>query len=801
MSNLRRSIVVGAAVVMSAGLLLGCGGAQTRADTHMKRGQAFFATADYDKARIEFRNVLQVQPKNADALYMMARLSEMQGNLRQAAAQYKTAVELKPSLEAARVSLAKLYVLGSIPAEAKTLADAGLKLQPRSADLFAVRGLARQRLGDNTGARTDAQEALKINSTNESAIALLAGLESQAGDLPGAIVLVQGAVDKRPDSTDLRTLLARLYASASQPDKSAEQLRQLVKLHPTLFQPRFDLALLLTRNHQLDEAQRTLEQAVTDLPKDSGAKLALVDFLVAQRSTAEGQKVLRGYIERQPDNYDLRFGLARVQEQGNQTAEAVATYQDIIARDKKGPQGLMARDHIAAINVQTGKSADALKIANEVLEKNSHDSDALVIRANIELQNGASADAIRDLRAVLRDQPDSVPLRRSLAKAYVANGQPQLAEDALHATLDIAPNDTGIRTDYALLLLQSQRADQAVAILEETVRRSPADAEVRESLVKAYLEKKDLEAARKANDDLITLQPRSPMAAYLEGLIAQRQNRLEDSEKAFRRALEISPGAIDALAALSTLQLQKGESAAAIANVRSVIDRNPNNAGTRNLLGELYIATRDFPNAVEQLTKAKDLMPQWWVPYRGLMGAKVALGDVAGATAVCQEGLRHIPFDPVLTQQLAALYEKQGRVDDAISTYSALLAHNPQLDFAANDLSLLLVSYKSSQADLDKARDLSNRFANSSNPSLLDTYGWVHLKVGDVPSALTSLEHATQLAPDSKVIRYHLGMAQLKAGQKDRAQSNLESALSGTVPFAGADQARAVLASLKNNAG
>jgi tetratricopeptide (TPR) repeat protein len=800
MSTSRRNIVLGAAILL-AFALGGCGGAQTRVDTHMRRGQAFFDSADYDKARVEFRNVLQVQPKNADALYMLARLSEMQGNLREAAGQYKTAVDLKPGLEGARVSLAKLYVLGGVPADAKTLADAGLKIQPRSAALLAVRGLARQRLGDSAGARTDAEEALKLAPANESAVALLAGLESQAGDLPGAIALVQSAVDRPPESADLRTLLASLYVSASEPDKAAEQLRQLIKLHPALFEPRFQLALLLTHNHQLDEAQRTLEQAVMELPKDSGAKLALVDFLVAQRSAGEGQKVLRGYIERQPDNYDLRFGLARVQEQGNQTAEALATYQQIIALDKKDAHGLMARDRMAAIDVRTGKSADALKLANEVLEKNARDNDALIVRANIELQGGASADAIRDLRAVLRDQPDSAPLRRSLGRAYVANGQPQLAEDVLRATLDLAPSDSGIRIDYALLLLQSQRAEQAVAILEESVRRSPADAEARESLVKAYLAKQDLQAAHKANDDLITLQPRNAMAAYLDGIIAQRQNRLEDGEKAFRRALELSPGAIDALAGLSTLQLQRGDSVAAIANVRSVIDKEPNNAGTRNLLGELYLATRDFPAAVEQLTKAKDLMPQWWVPYRGLMGAKVALGDIVGATSVCEEGLRHIPFDPVLTQQLAALFEKQGRVDEAISLYDGLLAHNPQLDFAANDLSLLLVSYKSDSRQLDKARELTARFANSSNPALLDAYGWVHLKGGDVTSALTSLERATQLAPDSKVIRYHLGMAQLKAGQKDRAQSNLESALSGAVSFAGADQARAVLASLKSNTG
>jgi tetratricopeptide (TPR) repeat protein len=147
---------------------------------------------------------------------------------------------------------------------------------------------------------------------------------------------------------------------------------------------------------------------------------------------------------------------------------------------------------------------------------------------------------------------------------------------------------------------------------------------------------------------------------------------------------------------------------------------------------------------------------------------------------------------------VSALYEQQGRIDDAIGRYDTLYktnAHSQQL--VANNLAMLLVNYKKDPSSLDRARDLTAAFASSNDGVLLDTHGWVRFKRGELQDALAVLERAAQRAPDSKEIRYHLALAELKAGQKDRARENLEAALSGSANFTWAAEARSVLASLK----
>jgi len=120
---------------------------------------------------------------------------------------------------------------------------------------------------------------------------------------------------------------------------------------------------------------------------------------------------------------------------------------------------------------------------------------------------------------------------------------------------------------------------------------------------------------------------------------------------------------------------------------------------------------------------------------------------------------------------------------------------------AANNLAMLLVTYKKDRHSLDRARDLTAVFASSSVGGLLDTNGWVHFKRGEYSDALPILARAAERAPEAKEIRYHLGMAELHAGQSARARSDLEAALSSATKYPWSDDARNVLASLKNPTG
>ncbi|HEY2201431.1 MAG TPA: tetratricopeptide repeat protein [Solirubrobacteraceae bacterium] len=791
--------LVAVALLAITGSLAGCSGPDARRAAYVARGQQYLADGKLEKARIEFANALQIAPQNPQARYLLGRVMERLGDVRGAAGMYQGAIEVDPEQREARAGLARLYVLTGHAEMALPLIEPTLARQPDNTELLIVRGLARLRLKDPTGALADAERAVHLSPSDSDAVSALAAVYSETGQPERAVTLLSSAIERAPEASALRQFLAGMYVARGE-DKLAEtQLREVVQIRPKELAPRLQLAALYTRTQRLDEAERTLGKATADLSSSEQAKLAYADFLV-NHSTEKSEESLRALIAQDPRNLDLQLALGALEQRAGRAPEAVATYQAIITRDPEGPKSMAARDRIAAIDVVAGRKSEARSLLAEALERNPQDNDALVLRANLALGDGDPVSAIADLRVVLRDQPRSVSTLRSLARAHLANRSPALAEESLRTALAAAPQDVGVRVDLGELLARTQRADEAAALLEETVKTSPAGAAVRTALIEAYLDKGDLAAARGAAEQLKSARPGLPVGSYLAGLIAERQHRPEDAQRELEHALELQPSAIDALAALARLELGRGHGARAVALVRAASERMPANAEPYELLGEVYIAQKSNPAAIAALREAVRLAPKWWLPYRNLALTELAEKDTAAALAAYDAGVK-ATGEPALVVDLAEVYLQQGRIDDAIRQYEALHQRRPTLEVASNNLAMLLVTYHHDQASLNRARDLTAAFAASGAAELLDTYGWVRLERGDVREALTALERASEEKPDSKVILYHLGMAYLKAGQAEKARTTLEAALAGGASFMGTQEARLALAQLKGAAG
>src|ERR1700737_3979140 len=123
--------------VLVAILVSGCGGAHSRYTSHLERGKQYLAQENLDKAGIEFRNALQIEPKAADALYFNGRVAELRRNVPEAAGLYQAAIDSRPDFELARASLGKLLVLVSATKRALEVIEPGLRQHTDNADMLA----------------------------------------------------------------------------------------------------------------------------------------------------------------------------------------------------------------------------------------------------------------------------------------------------------------------------------------------------------------------------------------------------------------------------------------------------------------------------------------------------------------------------------------------------------------------------------------------------------------------------------------------------------------------------------------
>jgi tetratricopeptide (TPR) repeat protein len=785
------------AALVTATLLVACGGAGARKAAYLAKGQEYLAAHDFEKARLEFRNALQLDPNDAEASFLAGEASEHLGNLREAAQMFQTAIQVNPKHLGARAQLAKIYVYAGAPDKAMETLEPGLAIAPDDADLLTARGSARLKLGDKPGARTDAENAVRIAPSNEDAVALLAMIYNDAGKSRQAIDLVSNALQAPGASPNLRLVLVQLYLGADQHPQAVQELERVIAAEPASLAHRYRLAQVLLLDKNIDAAEAALRAAVAQVPDSAGAKLALANFVAQYRSYDVAAAELGRLSAASPADYQLRLALAQFYTDHGKSGEAEAVYRRIIKDDGTGPNGLTARTRLASALLASNQPNAAAPLLAEVLKQNPRDNDALLARANLALTQGKADAAIADLRAVQRDQPNSIPLQRTLARAYLQNDDPTFAEETLRAAVESSPDDAEPLVDLARLLVRTGRADQALPLLEKFTTRHPDNLTALDALFDVQMARKDFAAARHTAQLVQTVKSGEADGDFLLGQAELADGKPDAARAAFERALAISPAAIEPITALVRLDLTQQHADQALARVDKLIAQFPNNALVRDLKGEALADLKRTDAAIASFREAIALSPRWAVPYGSLAAAESAAGRNDDAINALQDGIKASDGAPQLTEDLAALYERIGRPDAAIAVYENLLKADADSAAAANNLAMLLVTYHSDKPSFDRARSLTERFASSRNPAFIDTWGWVLYKRGEYADALTALQKAVDKAPHAPVLLYHLAMAQLKSGARDSARTNLDHALKSGAAFTGSDEAKKTLEELK----
>lgn len=782
--------------VAIAGLMAGCGGTEQRKASYVEKGERYFAERNYEKARVEFRNALQIEPNDVNARYQLGRISEKLGNPREAAGHYQAAVDLDPNNLESRAALGRLYLLGGAPDRAMELVTPGLTQDPKNAQLLTVRGAAKAQQGDVKSAFEDAEAAAKLAPNDEYAIALLASLYRQNSRADEAIEVVTAGIDRVPESVDLRVVLADLLLAQKRTSEVETQLKKVIELQPEDLSHRYRLARFHMLAKNVPAAEQVMREAIEAKPDSVEPKVALADLLASNGEAAKAEAELKKFAADEKDSAAMQLALARFYESQRKTDEAQRVYGEVIKAQDTRPDGLTARNRLAALLLVKQDVKGATTLVDEVLAENPRDNDALTLRGNMALSRGDASAAIADLRSVLRDQPNSAPVQRALARAHLQNNEPALAEETLRSAVQSNPGDKTVRLELAQLLTQSGRPEQARPVLEQLVKDSPNDVPSMEALFRVQASLKDLTAARTTAEGIKQARPDLPLGSYLEGAVDEAEKKYDAAVASYERALEIQPSAGEPLTALVRVDATRKQVPQALARLDKVIAQQPDNAIAHNLKGELLTSRGELDGAAASFNAAIAKAPKWWMPYRGLALSHLAGKRNEAAIKTLEEGLAKTGAASLGTD-LAALYERVNRPDDAIRVYESMISRQPDSVAAANNLAMLLVSYRTDSNSLQRAAELTSKLDKVSEPSILNTRGWVKFKRGEFQESVALLQQAVEKSPESPLMRYHLGMAQLKTGDRVSAEKNLEAAVRSGRQFHGAKEAQAALDQIK----
>ena len=779
-------------MICLAVIIAGCSGGEVRKAKHVEKGQTFLAAGNFEKARIEFRNALQIAPNDSAVRFENGVVAEKLGNPREAGQFYQGAIDVAPDNVQARMALGRLYVLMGAPAQALETVKPSLEKHPDDAGLLAVRAAAREVLKDRPAALADAERAVQLAPRNEDAVAVLGGIYQAGGQSDQAVALLDGAIRQIPASSRLRLELAEFYIQRKQDPQAEALLVDLVRLKPAEKAHRLRLAQFYARLNRIDDAERVLREGIKALPDDRNLKTSLVDFLAQRRSREAAEKELQAFIAQKPGDYALRLALAQFYEQGKEDAKAEAVYRDVIAQSGTGGPGITARDRLAELRSRHNDVAGAEQLLAEVLATAPRDDDALFLRANLALGQRDPKTAIADLRSVLRDQPNALGVMRVLARAHLANDEPALAEETMRRAVDASPTDAGARLDLVKLLIDLGKPEQARPVVDELVRQQPTNLEALSAQFQIAMAGKDLPKAKAAADAIVATNPKLGLGYYDQASLAEAAHDPDAAIRLYSASLEqeVSTNSLESITRVLADQKRVPE---ALKRLDDVAARFPTSAVPLNIKGQLLMSQQRGAEGAAAFQAAIQRDPKNWPGYRNLAFAQLAGHDTNTAIATLQDAIGKVTNPEQLEMALGVLYQQNGRPDDAVRLYDTALRQDPKSDVIANNLAMLLVDTKQDPNSLERAKQLAARFSGSNNPQLLDTYGWVLYKRGEAAGALTALQAASSKAPNLPVLWYHLGMAQLLSGQTQAARDSLTRSLKSGQSFSGIEAAKAAL--------
>ena len=112
MIDKRPKVVVIIGLILLFFLLSGCSTMEEKRDNYFAQGKELYQKEDYKRARIQFKNAVQVDPKFAEGRLWLGKTEIKLKKFKQAFGSLTQAVELNPKLTEAQILLGQFLLAG-----------------------------------------------------------------------------------------------------------------------------------------------------------------------------------------------------------------------------------------------------------------------------------------------------------------------------------------------------------------------------------------------------------------------------------------------------------------------------------------------------------------------------------------------------------------------------------------------------------------------------------------------------------------------------------------------------------------
>ena len=340
---------------------------------------------------------LEASPESFEQQKQLAKMFLKLGNVTNALEILIQAKEFKPDDVQVNRWLVELYTRSGRRDEAVAIYNHLIEIDAgNTREYYSDVARLHLRAMDFDVATSAAKQAVAHSPRNPEGYQLLAGIDKQRGHYEGAVDSLKQAVRLRPESTEIRAELADVYQQTGNYRQAIEQYWRCWDLSDELS----DKLLFINRLEgayydfgRSDELEEKFQQMARVNPNDQGPVLGLAELYRGQGDLPAAREQLVRALEKETQNPDLLTQLVKINLELGETQEALS-YQQRLVKAQPDPYH---QQKLGEMLFDIGREQEAVQTWSKLLHARNKDVEAEIKLAGLLIEHGLLDEALSAL--------------------------------------------------------------------------------------------------------------------------------------------------------------------------------------------------------------------------------------------------------------------------------------------------------------------------------------------------------------------------------------------------------------------
>ena len=461
---------LGALLLFVSGLiaLSGCADRTAEAAEAAALANVQLEAGSFSEAKQNIQRAIILRDDVAEYFIILGRIELAAGEPSGAFNAYSRALDLQADNIEVLQNIAELGLATDRLSEADEAATRILLLFPGSTRAMLVKGFIAIDKGQLDVARKFADDILAINGADVGGAILSARVSAVQGRFDDAIFEIQRARGAAAEAEALDATLLEIYRAQG----NVAGLRQVfpavvVAAAKGSAQYQLDYINFLYKTGAVATARAEALKSVASAPNDIGVLTGLTRLY----HEYDRQPLAPDQIERlsEAGTRISQIALARFYLDTDQLDVALRIIRRSLAEDVLEAKALASRVILAM-----GNARQAERAAQEVLDLDPRNPDALLTRSAIRLAKGEVDRSLEDANIVVSDAPQEYAGYVALANAQLAQGSKIRARQVFEKGIDALPQSALLAAEYSAFLRRIGEPVRLVSLYGDLIAAAPS---------------------------------------------------------------------------------------------------------------------------------------------------------------------------------------------------------------------------------------------------------------------------------------------------------------------------------------